>query len=515
MLDPHHIETDSYDRDARARALAAPEARALIEKGARVVPHFDALVDDLFAVLFKLVLRERDGLPASAALAGKVLQAALASPGLPALRETCALDEARSAAGALALARSALAELKKGELLSEEELLDQAALRRAEEHLASLRSAREAAEQAQGQGADRMRQKVEREIERARGQVEELAEKVRRTLRELPPVLERRVEAAAEVAGNDVEKDEDLARSFSESVGGDGPRGAAERLALAEKLRGNEKLRRLAQLAGAFRRDAMAARRRRIRRSPAEIHRIGRGADISRLLASELFGYTDPRRRLDFLRRFVENDLAQYDIIGSDRGGRGPLVICVDGSGSMSGARELWAKAVALALLEIARRQNRKAEAVVFSGREAPLSRFPLLAGGPASRGGRRRVDLPRVLDFAACFPGGGTDFEKPLAASLELLENAGLKGADIVFITDGEAKVSDAFAIELARQKRRLDFALYAVLVDDPSVPSRPPSGAEVGPAKAARELRKVADRITTVTRLTSGAVRELFEAI
>jgi uncharacterized protein with von Willebrand factor type A (vWA) domain len=515
MIDAHHIETDSYDRDARARALAAPEARALVEKGARVVPHFDALVEDLFAVLFKLVLRERTGVPASAALAGKVLRAALASPALPSLRETCALDEARSASGALALARSALAELKKGELLSEEELLEQAALRRAEEYLASLASAREAAEGAKGEGAERVRARVERQMERAREQVAAMAEKVQRTLSELPPSLERRVEAAAEAAGQDVEGDEELARSLAESLGGEGPRSAAERLALAEKMRGSEKLRRLAQLAGAFRRDALAARRKRIRRSPAELHRIGRGADLARLLPSELFAYTDPRRRTEFLRRFVENDLAQYDIVGSDRGGRGPLVICVDGSGSMNGARELWAKAVALALLEIARRQNRRAEAVVFSGREAPLAHFPLLAGGPATRGGRRRVDLPGVLDFAACFPGGGTDFEKPLAASLNLLENSGLRGADIVFITDGEAQVTDAFAIELARQKKRLDFALYAVLVDDPSVPSRPQPGAEVGPVRAARELRKVADRITTVTRLTSGAVRDLFEAL
>src|SRR5690606_20452321 len=100
----------------------------------------------------------------------------------------------------------------------------------------------------------------------------------------------------------------------------------------------------------------------------------------------------------------------------------------------------------------------------------------------------------------AASFPGGGTDFEKPLAAAVELLEDAKLKGGDIVFLTDGEATIDDACAEEVRRLMRRLDFAIYAVLIDDPSAAARRPAPGATRPEidRAARQLRKITDRIT-----------------
>ncbi|MBI5546863.1 MAG: VWA domain-containing protein, partial [Deltaproteobacteria bacterium] len=197
---------------------------------------------------------------------------------------------------------------------------------------------------------------------------------------------------------------------------------------------------------------------------------------------------------------------------GDDRHGRGPVVVCVDGSGSMSGGRELWAKAVALALLEIARRQGRKARAIVFSGPESALSEFDLTRSGRLR--GRSQVDLDAVIRLAECFPGGGTDFEKPLRGALEAVREHSLQGADVVFITDGEATISDAFAQELRREKKKRDLEIFAVLVDDPQ-PTRNTARGDDPMARAARELGKVADRMTTVTELTSEAARELFRGI
>lgn len=509
MIDAHLIETDGYDRDARARALAGPTVEALCEKGSRVLPHFRAFLEDLFALCFKLRVRLRDDGPRSAALNRRMLAAVLEADAVEALRAACALDEVRAASGAVAIARAALREIKKGEALTEQELLDQAALARAEERLAEL-------DGIDAEGASEvMRERLRRERARREAEVEELAGRVEQALRDLP-FLERNVAQAAAMAAEGIEDDEELARSLPERLGARGPESAAERLELAERLRGNEKLRKLAALAGAFRRDALAARRKRIRRASSEVHRVGRGGDLARVLPAELCAYVDPRRRLDFLRRLAERELAAYELLGSDRGGRGPMVICVDASGSMAGPRELWAKAVAIALLEIARRQNRRVEAIVFAGRDAPLERFSLV-DGRRSRGGRPVAELPALLDFAASFPGGGTDFEKPLAAAVELLEDAKLKGGDIVFLTDGEATIDDACAEEVRRLMRRLDFAIYAVLIDDPSVAARRPAPGATRPEidRAARQLRKITDRITTVHRLTSGAVKDLFERI
>ncbi len=410
-VDARLVEADAYDRDAYRRALAGgAEAAKLLDAGRRVLPHFDALVEDLFAAFFKLVVRLRDDAPRAAVLNRRLLAAALSSPGADELRRGAALDEVRAASAALAVARAALAEIRKGELLGADELLALKRLEAAEKKAAELEGAKEALDGEASAAAERLRARLEQELDRLEAEADEAEAQVEDALEELPPGLEATVAAAADRAGQEAEGDEDAARAFAEGVGGEAPRSAAERVALAEKLRANDKLRRLAALAGAFRRDAMAARKKRVRRASSEVHRVGRGGELSRILPQELGALSDPLRKLDLLRRLAEHDLAQYELLGADRGGRGPLVVCVDASGSMAGARELWAKAVALALLEIARRQNRRAEALVFSGREQPLQRFSLL-GARSAGGGRRKVSMPEVLAFAGAFRRGGPDF--------------------------------------------------------------------------------------------------------
>jgi uncharacterized protein with von Willebrand factor type A (vWA) domain len=85
----------------------------------------------------------------------------------------------------------------------------------------------------------------------------------------------------------------------------------------------------------------------------------------------------------EFKRRFVEGQLLEYAVRGEDKAGRGPMVVCIDGSGSMAGAKELWAKAVTLALADIARLERRQCRAIIFSGGHSDLGVFDLL--GPLS----------------------------------------------------------------------------------------------------------------------------------
>src|SRR5690606_26235338 len=90
-----------------------------------------------------------------------------------------------------------------------------------------------------------MRERLRRERARREAEVEELAGRVEQALRDLP-FLERNVAQAAAMAAEGIEDDEELARSLPERLGARGPESAAERLELAERLRGNEKLRKLA-----------------------------------------------------------------------------------------------------------------------------------------------------------------------------------------------------------------------------------------------------------------------------
>ncbi|MEW5936069.1 MAG: VWA domain-containing protein, partial [Bacillota bacterium] len=187
------------------------------------------------------------------------------------------------------------------------------------------------------------------------------------------------------------------------------------------------------------------------------------GSDLSRVLPSELARLTVPGLRPCFLRDFLEGKLLQYELKGREREGRGPLVVCLDSSGSMAEGRrpytkEVWAKAVLLALFWIAARQRRAFACVYFGSRsEIKVFEFP----DPRSA---RPAD---VAEMAAFFFGGGTDFEAPLRKAQELLEKSEYRKGDVVFVTDGQAEVSDSFLQEFRAAKARKGFAVWTVLVD------------------------------------------------
>src|SRR5205823_3837817 len=197
----------------------------------------------------------------------------------------------------------------------------------------------------------------------------------------------------------------------------------------------------------------------------------------------ELLALHHPLRRRDFARRLVEGRLLSYSLRGADQRGRGPMIVCLDGSGSMAGDKEIWSKAVALTLLEIARRQRRLFRFICFSSAETPLFTLDL---NPRER---HEVQVDRALDVAEYFPGGGTDFEAPLSAALDCLAGARYRRGDVVLITDGECRVSPEWSERFRREKERLGFSLFSVLID-------------VGP-NAVETLRELSDRVATVSQL------------
>ncbi len=67
-----------------------------------------------------------------------------------------------------------------------------------------------------------------------------------------------------------------------------------------------------------------------------------------------MLALSDEILELDWMRRFSEQNLLQYDLRGTEPTQRGGILIAEDGSGSMAGEREIWAKAIGLALLKIA-----------------------------------------------------------------------------------------------------------------------------------------------------------------
>jgi Mg-chelatase subunit ChlD len=198
---------------------------------------------------------------------------------------------------------------------------------------------------------------------------------------------------------------------------------------LARRLRSDHRLKRIALLAGRFKRIAASKRRQRVRHGADEISDIEQGADLGRLIPAELVKLAHPRLRLVLRRDLVERQALQYALHGTETLGRGPLVVCLDKSGSMEGDADLWATAVALALLDQAQRERRAFVVLGFDG--AVKAEHRVEPGSP----------LPVEALFTSC--GGGTNIDTVIDRALAIISErkAGIGRADVVLISDGVSK--------------------------------------------------------------------------
>src|SRR5260370_9244329 len=132
------FESDSYDRRTWKEIVAdAPSIADLTESGERLVPHFGALVNDLFLALFKMnpVMRKSDDVRLAAALNRTILDQLVPSAPFQALRSRTALEEDKAAIAALVMSEPALEMMKSERLVNRNEMADLFDLARQEEDL--------------------------------------------------------------------------------------------------------------------------------------------------------------------------------------------------------------------------------------------------------------------------------------------------------------------------------------------------------------------------------------------
>ncbi len=490
------VESDGFDRNTFAALVDdTPSLRALMERGGSLVPHFGELVEDLFCVLYKLEPQWRspaDVAPA-AAFNREVLAGLRDHPLLDSVRAESQLDEVKAGLGALLLGEHVLTLLREERLVPRGDLLDLWDLERREREL--RRAGEELADVEGSEAGDETRDQAEQAARIAEGQLRQKAARVAERMSEIPSRARAAVPAALGGLRRELAEAADEAHGWGTGLGAGGRSSPGRQIELGRRLATNPKLRKLAALVGRMRSQAMALRRTSLERSSEEMFDVEMGRALDRLLPPELLALRHPALRRDLLRRLGEGQLLCYRLRGTDERGRGPMIVCLDGSSSMAGEKEIWSKAVALTLLEIARRQRRLFRFICFSSPDTPLFTLDL---NPRDH---HLVREDRALDVAEYFPGGGTDFETPLDAAVETLAAARYRRGDVVLITDGECQVSPAWLERFRREKRRLDFALFSVLID-------------VGPSSTAT-LAALSDRITSVSQLNDSAARDLFVAL
>ncbi|WP_274307113.1 vWA domain-containing protein [Solibacillus daqui] len=181
---------------------------------------------------------------------------------------------------------------------------------------------------------------------------------------------------------------------------------------------------------------------------------ISIGHEVSRLLPIELANYVMDHSKKDFLRRFSESQTLVFDTKGKDRKGKGPIIICMDESSSMTSIKE-HSKAFCIALLTIAKKQKRDFAIIPFASTVGDVQVF--------RKGQATTQDL---LTFSNSFLGGGTNYEQPLRESLNILLQSEFNEADILFVTDGSSFLSTHFIDEFNATKKKKQFECTAVIL-------------------------------------------------
>jgi uncharacterized protein with von Willebrand factor type A (vWA) domain len=323
--------------------------------------------------------------------------------------------------------------------------------------------------------------------------------------------LNRAMDKAARDALGDIEDLENLRKDFGFEDGEWKMTDPSRRLELARTLRESPMLRAAAEMFGRMRRMALGARATRVVDVPHEAFDVKTGDEIRDVLGSELALLNDKDTELEFYRRMMDKELLVYAKRGTEDAGKGPVIVCIDKSSSMSmraSAPFIWAMGVAEALRRICQDENRDYTGVFFGstryvpggGREPDLTTFEF-PGGKAS--------VEEILSFCAVDPDGGTDFRLPLEHALGMVRNAAdenRKRADIVFITDGASELTRDWLDKFNADRAEVGCRVFGVFIGGAS---------DYYYGGGPKVMEEFCDAVIAVSDLTPESVRDVFTAV
>ena len=212
--------------------------------------------------------------------------------------------------------------------------------------------------------------------------------------------------------------------------------------------------------------------------APGEVRGIRLGAQLSRMVPAEAAQLMHPVLHKLWRARLAESRLRVWDeeavLVDAvrDPGGqararaapeptardRGPMIVCVDTSGSMKGAPEQLAKAVVLEAARTAHREGRGCRVIAFGGPDELIEwSLDLSARG-----------LDALLAFMGQGFDGGTDIATPIERAMERVHEAGWQDADLLIVSDGEFGSTPAALARLDEARARHGLRVQGLLVGD-----------------------------------------------
>jgi uncharacterized protein with von Willebrand factor type A (vWA) domain len=155
-------------------------------------------------------------------------------------------------------------------------------------------------------------------------------------------------------------------------------------------------------------------------------------------------------------RRKISEEWVEEEQVVRKKLERGPIIVCLDTSGSMHGVPETVAKAITLEAMRLAHAEGRDCLLYAFSGlgdvTEHDLDLSP--------------AGIESLCKFLSMSFHGGTDVSGPISAATRKLDGAKWKRADIIMVSDGEFDVPGNTQQTLEEAKKKHGLRVHGLLV-------------------------------------------------
>jgi uncharacterized protein with von Willebrand factor type A (vWA) domain len=255
------------------------------------------------------------------------------------------------------------------------------------------------------------------------------------------------------------------AKDAMSGIGGmgatDGTADPKQAMQIFKRLRKDKSLKSIVQKMGRYLRLAQSMQRQKRTHGLDDVVGIELSGDIHRILPSELALLADEDLEMDILRKIAERQAMSREYRAYEGAAKGPIVVCVDESGSMQGEPHANAKAFAAALGWIAKSQNRWCAFVGFSGGTEGTR----LAMPP------HKWDSAKFMDWLTHFYGGGTTLDVPLDELPRVYwpEFQAPRGkTDVVIITDACVDCPESMAAKFNAWKLAEKVKCYGIIIGD-----------------------------------------------
>ncbi|WP_424910231.1 vWA domain-containing protein [Thermovenabulum sp.] len=221
-----------------------------------------------------------------------------------------------------------------------------------------------------------------------------------------------------------------------------------------------QKIKKITDLAGRMKLTYKEGRKDKVNDVAREEYKgIVLGDDLSNLLPYEV--NLLKKNKKEFTVKYLNKELAVYEVETKHNIGYGPIILCIDESSSMKErmadyTKEIWAKALMMLILQRAYKQKRKFAVIQFTSHIGGITHFD-----------PRKDNSLKILNVVLRHYNGGTNFREPIDKAIEIIKSEKVyKRADIIFITDGEDTLGREYIEKIKEEKKKHNIRFITMLI-------------------------------------------------